>query len=467
MGVLLLINILILISCSDTITKGDIMNKKLVVFLNIVYGLIFAFVSNSYILVKTDWNNLYVILTVFLLINIFAGFSIVPRIPIKLKICNHGALLLTTFLFSAAISIIYHIVLGIKTIPENYMVFVWSAVYCIVVNAIIFWNGIICVYLTSYKLGIKLRLLGALCGMIPVVNLIVLKKILFTVYSEIEAEVKRAKLRRNKSCESLCSTKYPILMVHGVFFRDTNFFNYWGRIPEELKFCGAKIFYGNHGSAASIADSANEIANRIKGIVEKTGCEKVNIIAHSKGGLDCRYAIANCDIADKVASLVTVNTPHKGCLFADYLLEKIPESIKNKVALTYNKTLRILGEKDADFLAAVNNLSDAYCVALNHELEMPNGIFTKSIGSVMRNASGGMFPLNFSYHLAAHFDGINDGLVSEKSFKWGDNYTLLTPNGERGISHGDVIDLSRQDVDDFDVRKFYVEIVNELKNNGL
>ena len=31
-----------------------------------------------------------------------------------------------------------------------------------------------------------------------------------------------------------------------------------------------------------------------------------------------------------------INTPHRGCIFADYLLEKIPEKIKQKVAQGYN-----------------------------------------------------------------------------------------------------------------------------------
>lgn len=441
--------------------------KKLIICLNIIYGLFFAFLCCSYLFVRNNLNILWLILPLFFVINIFAGFSTVRDISFALKISNHGAVLLTSFLISATLSLLYHTVLAFKTIPKDYMTFIWSAIYCILSNAFIFWCGIICVYLSSYKLGIKLRVQGILCGMIPVANLLVLKKILVTVYTEIDAEIKRTALKRNRKNERICATKYPLLLVHGVFFRDTRFFNYWGRIPEELKFNGAKIFYGNHSSAASVADSAKQLARRIEEIIKKTGAPKVNIIAHSKGGLDCRYAIANYGVADKVASLITVNTPHRGCLFADYLLEKIPESIKNKVANTYNKTLHIIGEKDADFMAAVNNLTDAYCTALDNELSVPEGIYTKSIGSFMKNASSGIFPLNFSYHLAAHFDGINDGLVSEKSFKWGDDYILLKPKGKCGISHGDVIDLTRQDIDGFDIREFYVNLVSELKNKGL
>lgn len=98
-------------------------------------------------------------------------------------------------------------------------------------------------------------------------------------------------------------------MVHGVFFRDYRFLNYWGRIPRELQRNGATIYYGQQQSAAAVEDSGRELAERIRSIVEETGCGKVNIIAHSKGGLDSRAAIAHWGMAPYVATLTTINTP--------------------------------------------------------------------------------------------------------------------------------------------------------------
>ena len=39
-------------------------------------------------------------------------------------------------------------------------------------------------------------------------------------------------------------------------------------------------------------------------------------------------------------------------------------------------------------------------------------------------------------------------------------------SGKRGISHGDVIDLSRKNIPGFDVREFYVQLVKDLKERG-
>ena len=440
--------------------------KIIISALTLLYSTIITFISNSFILIHNSPRILYYIIPTFIFINIFSGTSIIRNYK-KSKICLHGTILLLCFCLSVIFSIVYQISLAFKTIPNNYITFIWSLVLCIGINLFVFWNGIICVYLTSTQLGFKLRLFGIIFGMIPVINLIILFVIIKTAIKECFFEIEKEKINKKRHKEKLCATQYPILLVHGVFFRDTKYFNYWGRIPKELQINGAKIFYGNHPSASSIADSAEHLKKRILEILYETKAEKINIIAHSKGGLDCRYAIAKLGISDKIASLTTINTPHKGCLFADYLLKHIPEDIKNKIANTYNSTLGKFGEKDADFLTAVSNLTDEYCNKLDSEMPMPQNLYCQSIGSVMLTAQGGKFPLNFSYRIAKHFDGINDGLVSEKSFRWSENYTLLKPTGERGISHGDMIDLSRENIDGFDVREFYVNLVYELKNKGL
>ena len=120
-----------------------------------------------------------------------------------------------------------------------------------------------------------------------------------------------------------------------------------------------------------------------------------------------------------------------------------------------------------DLLDAVKDLTYEACAAFNEQIDDPEGIFCQSVGSVLKNAKSAKFPMNFSYHLVKLFDGPNDGLVSEPSFQWGEKYTLIEPTGEEGISHGDIIDLSRMDVEGFDVREFYVKLVNDLKNRGL
>ena len=94
--------------------------------------------------------------------------------------------------------------------------------------------------------------------------------------------------------------KYPVLLIHGMGFRDGRRINYWGRIPKALEEMGCKIFYGNQDSNASIETNGRAIKKRIEEILQETRAEKVNLIAHSKGGLDARYAISTLKVGDKV-----------------------------------------------------------------------------------------------------------------------------------------------------------------------
>ena len=390
----------------------------------------------------------------------------------RLNILGIGNKLLLVFIISVFLIGIGLIAMiaqdGIKDVFKQN----WGWILIVVlIEVIIFWTGIIMVYLTSVQLGIKMRIIGIICGMIPIAHLIALAAIISITGREARFEKKKLKLNKKRHDQQICRTKYPILMVHGVFFRDSKYLNYWGRIPKELSENGATIYYGEHQSAAAVTDSAKELAARIRRILEETGCEKVNVIAHSKGGLDIKTAVATTDIAPYVASITTINTPHRGCEFADYLMGKAPQGLKDKVASVYNSTLKKLGDNNPDFIAAVTDLTASGCseiTKLTENYDYKNaGIYTQSIGSVMKMATSGAFPLNMSYHLVKHFDGKNDGLVGQDSFQWGEDYTFLENKYKRGISHGDMIDLNRENIKGFDVREFYVKLVERLKKKGL
>ena len=126
----------------------------------------------------------------------------------------------------------------------------------------------------------------------------------------------------------------------------------------------------------------------------------------------------------------------------------------------------MLGDEAPDFLAAVTDLTASACEARNAATPDAPGVFYQSVMSYCRKAQHGKFPLNMTYPIVKHFDGLNDGLVAVDSAKWGDQFTLLEPRGHRGISHGDVVDLNRENIPGFDVREFYVSLVADLKNRG-
>lgn len=441
---------------------------KIKACLRCFFAIVISVTANLPILIsrlQTPWLAVLSVIG-FLVINIKPcpfGEKIKTR---RLRCVRDGCELLKLFLISGTISGLFQLAAIPVVFAQEKLLWFGNLAAVFLAEAVVFWNGIIRVYISSVQLGIKWRVIGIVCGMIPIVHLIVLAKLIRLASEEAAFENSKLEINELRTNEQICDTRYPILMVHGVFFRDFRYLNYWGRIPKELVRNGARIYYGNHQSAASVADSGAELKARILEIIAQTGAEKLNVIAHSKGGLDMRYAVSKLGMDTYVASLTTINTPHRGCIFADYLLSRIPAALQQRVAAAYHAALKKAGDENPDFLAAVNDLTASACLAFNQEvLDMP-GVYYQSVGSRLNRPSAGRFPLNFSYHLVKYFDGPNDGLVAESSFPWGADYRLLTVDGARGISHGDMIDLNRENIPGFDVREFYVSLVHKLKEKG-
>ena len=76
------------------------------------------------------------------------------------------------------------------------------------------------------------------------------------------------------------STKYPILLVHGMGYRDHKHLGYWGRIPKVLEDHGAKVYFSGQDSNGSLESNACQVRDKLENVLKETGAEKVNIIAH-------------------------------------------------------------------------------------------------------------------------------------------------------------------------------------------
>lgn len=395
----------------------------------------------------------------FILVNIFPTIQDYPTI--RLRIMSDGTELLRLFLITIVVQIpiVICYIAGATHKSLQIQDLIVDIVQIILLEAILFWNGIIRVYTTSVQIGLKWRVIGIIVGFVPIVNIIVLLHICRLTREESKFETEKINLDQIRQVSEMCKTKYPILLVHGVFFRDSNRLNYWGRIPKELMINGATLFYGNQESAAGVEINGAQLAKRIKEICDSTGCGKVNIIAHSKGGLDSRYAISCMGISEYVASLTTINTPHHGCIFAEYLLNKATPGFRLTVANTYEKAFSKLGDEHPNFIAAVTDLTNSRCEELNKLMPNASSVYYQSVASKVNKATSGKFPLNVSYPLVKHFDGENDGLVAVTSAVWGEQCTIIRVKGNRGVSHADMIDLNRENIKDFDVREFYVHLV--------
>lgn len=368
--------------------------------------------------------------------------------------------------FTLELAIYLYILVKAVALPPHLLII--NAVTSGILLLLLLLNGIIRMFTCSAQLGVLPRVLLLLFWWVPIANFFLLRKFLSVSGAEYNFTLESAQRNADRKHEQLCKTQYPILMVHGIFFRDWKNFNYWGRVPKVLEENGAVIHYGSHQSSASVEQCAQELQQCITDIVRETGCEKVNIIAHSKGGLDARYAISVLGMAPQVASLTSINTPHLGCNYVRKLLRLIPQKSIAFIGKKYESLYTKLGDDNPDFFSGLQGLTDQECARLGALMPDDPDILYQSVASRMKSHSSAMFPLNVGYGLIKFFGGgDNDGLVSTASMAWGDFLGVLSTKSGQGISHGDMIDLTRKNIPGFDVCEFYVDLVSKLKLRGL
>lgn len=265
--------------------------------------------------------------------------------------------------------------------------------------------------------------------------------------------------------------KYPILLVHGMCVRDSNKYSSWGRIPDALRKTGAKVYFGHQDGLADIESNAVYLKDRIHEILKETGAEKVNIIAHSKGGLDSRYAISRLGMGQNVASLTTIATPHNGSKTID-LLMKLPDFFVRFVAFWGDFWYRKFGDKNPSCYTVFHCFTSENTHKFNLETPDHPDVYYQSYAFVMKNMFSDVL-LWLPHTLVKWVEGDNDGLLTPDSVKWTNFRGVYSASGRRGVSHLDEIDIRRTPVcvktndSSLDIIDFYINIAKELEDRGL
>src|SRR3954469_20978251 len=107
----------------------------------------------------------------------------------------------------------------------------------------------------------------------------------------------------------------PIVLVHGLLGFDRlqvgglTLVNYFPGVVEALQAGGSRVFAPALSPTAGIAQRAAQLRDFI---LRTCPHEPVHLIAHSMGGLDARYLVSRLDMADRILTLTTLGTPHRG-----------------------------------------------------------------------------------------------------------------------------------------------------------
>ncbi|MDQ4023832.1 MAG: alpha/beta fold hydrolase [Thermoproteota archaeon] len=103
----------------------------------------------------------------------------------------------------------------------------------------------------------------------------------------------------------------PVLLIHG-YAEDAAIWKKW---EELLKKDGIQFFTitfkDSDDKCGSAEQHAKELEKRVQDIKQQSGAQKINIVGHSKGGLDARVFLDITDTTD-VANLIMIGTPNAG-----------------------------------------------------------------------------------------------------------------------------------------------------------
>ena len=262
---------------------------------------------------------------------------------------------------------------------------------------------------------------------------------------------------------SYCDTNYPVILVSGLGFQDQNrLLSYWGNIPDYLKLHGCDVYTAYQDAFISIPDNAIKLKFRILDILEKTKKDKINIIGHSKGGLEGRYLASRLGMDEHISSITTLGSPHRGTHLADIILGRLPLP-KFATARLVNLYATLMGDKRPDSLRAVVQVTTESMKRFNEEVPDSAKVYYQSYASHVNKEYPNILWKTMAY-IIREYEGKNDGMVGIESCKWGNYRGIIQSESAPSVSHGDMLGLTQFFGNSkFDAKAFLADVIHELK----
>jgi pimeloyl-ACP methyl ester carboxylesterase len=286
-----------------------------------------------------------------------------------------------------------------------------------------------------------------------------------------------------------CNTKYPVLLLHGVALTDNTLgYNYFGRIPASLRSRGATVFGGEQDAWGAYTTNAEQIKKRILQITDPASTSnpgglnlgKVNIIGHSKGGLDTRQMLHMYpEMKTKIASFTTMATPHRGTALADWVFAS---GLEPYLGFAIKVLSFLQGDTNPNFPVAAGSMRRANMVTTNNQwnsLGGYSGILSQSYAAEIKNDTlkqldvallatgwvmGNLAP--------APLEPYNDGAVPTSSAPFGTfkGTNVGVTAGYGGLTHFGITDrgilIFPGMTPGYDAPAFYRNVVANLKTAG-
>jgi triacylglycerol lipase len=248
--------------------------------------------------------------------------------------------------------------------------------------------------------------------------------------------------------------RHPLVFCHGMLAmtmlrmqmpRDCNSFS---NLRPFLHERGVESLFPNVEPTGGVTERAEQLRDQVRRWTD----EPVNLIAHSMGGLDARFLISRLGFANRVRSLTTIATPHRGSALADWFCDNAHHGLPLLL------TLKAFGVNVDGF----SDCRPSRCRDFN--ARTPNAPGVRYFSYTAAVAPPRITPvLRRAWNILTPLEGPNDGIVSVGSARWGEDLGILgvdhfaqTPDG-----------LFVRPDENFDVLGFYSRLVEDLARRGL
>lgn len=259
-------------------------------------------------------------------------------------------------------------------------------------------------------------------------------------------------------------TRHPVVLMHG-FGALANATPGGVLHPEamHLRAHGVWAYAPHVNPYDTVAVRAEAWGDRLARVFEETGAQKVNLVGFSLGGLDARHLASLPAWAGRVASIVTVATPHRGTPIARYVLDR-PDRLGAWALAAMDFMGRAAWEAaPPQTAAALAELDPAHIEGtFNPAHPYPDGVWCASYAARAGwGTTAGLYPgLLVQHRLLARLAGENDGIVPTASAVWGEGLGTLDADHARLIG----LRVGRGGLDS---KALYLEIAGHLRERGL
>jgi triacylglycerol lipase len=202
----------------------------------------------------------------------------------------------------------------------------------------------------------------------------------------------------------------PIVLVHGLLgfgqlrLCGWTIASYFSGIPEHLATAGNRVLVAHVSPTEGVAERAAQLKTFLD---QESAADPVHILAHSMGGLDSRYLISRLGMGERVLSLTTIGTPHRGSPFADWGIRRIGRVVQP-----------ILQWLDIP-IRAFHDLTIENCRQFNEAVPDDPGVRYFSVAG-RHNGDWSRPEWQLPFRIVTEAEGANDGIVSVASAAYGE-----------------------------------------------